>query len=84
VSYLTTFLVASFILDFFLSSREGNMINSLNFSNPTQLLLDGIRLAGIDMLSPTGSLKSNEEFLLGLVSPTGEVQIVSSFRRRGN
>jgi hypothetical protein len=55
------------------------MINSLNSSNPTQLLLDSIRLAGIDMLSTTGSLKNNEEFLLGLVSPTGEVQIVLCF-----
>ena len=61
---------------FFPSSREGNMINRLNSSNPTQLLLDAIRLAGIDMLSPTGSFKNNEEFLLGLVSPTGEVRIV--------
>ena len=52
------------------------MINRLNSSNPTQLLLDTIRLAGIDMLSPTGSFKNNEEFLLGLVSATGEVQIV--------
>ena len=52
------------------------MINSLDSSNPTQLLLDAIRLAGIDMLSPTGSFNNNEEFLLGLVFPTGEVQNV--------
>ena len=58
------------------------MINSLNSSNPTQLLLDSIRLAGIDMLSPTGSFKNNQEFLLGLVSPTGEVQIVFISRER--
>ena len=58
------------------------MINSLNSSNPTQLLLDSIRLAGIDMLSPTGSFKNNQEFLMGLVSPTGEVQIVFISRER--
>ena len=57
------------------------MINSLNSSNPTQLLLDAIRQAGIDMLSPTGSCRDNEEFLLGLVSPTGEVQIAHCFVR---
>jgi hypothetical protein len=54
------------------------MVNSLNSSNPTQLLLDAILLAGIDMSIPTGSFKNNGEFLLGLVSPTGEVQIVLS------
>ena len=59
------------------------MINRLNSSNPTKLLLDAIRLAGIDMLSPTGSFKSNEVFLLGLVSPTGEVQAVfATWERR--
>lgn len=52
------------------------MVNGLNSSNPTQLLLDAIRLAGIDMLSPTSSFKDNEEFSLGIVSSTGEVQIV--------
>jgi phosphatidylserine synthase len=52
------------------------MINRLNSSNPTQLLLGAIRLAGIDMLSPTGSFRNSEEFFLGLVSPTGEVHIV--------
>ncbi|KAF8799705.1 hypothetical protein BYT27DRAFT_7342793 [Phlegmacium glaucopus] len=31
---------------------EGNMINGLDFSNPTQLLLNVIRLAGVDMLAP--------------------------------
>ncbi|KAF8799701.1 hypothetical protein BYT27DRAFT_7342790, partial [Phlegmacium glaucopus] len=30
---------------------EGNMINGLDFSNPTQLLLNVIRLAGVDMLA---------------------------------
>lgn len=49
------------------------MINGLDSSNPTQLLLGAIRLAGIDMSFPTGSFKDNEEFSLGLVSPTGGV-----------
>ena len=57
------------------------MINGLDSCNPAQLLLDAIRLAGIDMLSPTGSFKVNEEFSLGLVSPTGKVYIV--FRGSG-
>ena len=52
------------------------MINGLNASNPTQLLLSTIHLAGMDMLSPNDSFKDNEEFSLGLISPTGEVQIV--------
>ena len=67
-----------------MSSREGNMINRLDSSNPTQLLLNAIRLAGIDMLAPTGSFKNNEEFLLGLVTSTGEVQIVFCFVGGGN
>ncbi|KAF8797464.1 hypothetical protein BYT27DRAFT_7265693 [Phlegmacium glaucopus] len=49
------------------------MINGLDFSNPTQLLLNVIRLAGVDMLAPAGSFKGNEEFSLGLVSATGEI-----------
>lgn len=52
------------------------MINELNSSNPTQFLLSAIRLAEIDMISPIGSFKDNEEFSLGLVSPTGEVRII--------
>jgi len=52
------------------------MVNGLNSSNPTHLLLSAIRLAENDMLSPTGSFKDNEEFSLGLVSPTGEVHIL--------
>ena len=70
-------IFTSFILLVFLSSCEGNMINGLDSCNPAQLLLDAIRLAGIDMLSPTGSFKVNEEFSLGLVSPTGKVYILS-------
>ena len=60
------------------------MINELNNSNPTELLLGAIRFAGIDVQpSPTRSFKYNEEFSLGLVSPTGEVHICLLFRERG-
>jgi hypothetical protein len=52
------------------------MINGLDSSNPTQLLLSAIRIAGIDILSPSGSFKNNEEFSLGLVSSAGEVHII--------
>ena len=69
MSYLTLLLLLS-LFPILRSSREGNIINGLDSSNPTRLLLDAIRLAGINK-----SFKNSEEFLLGIVSPTGEVQI---------
>ncbi|KAF8156977.1 hypothetical protein B0H34DRAFT_657786 [Crassisporium funariophilum] len=59
------------------TSREGNMINTLNASNPTQLLLSAIRSGGISTqaspISKGDTLKDTEEFALGLLSPTGEI-----------
>ncbi|KAJ3501111.1 hypothetical protein NLJ89_g9487 [Agrocybe chaxingu] len=54
------------------TSVEGNMVNSLNSSNPTQLLLRGIEVAG---LSPSISttFKEDEQFALGVVGPSGEI-----------
>ncbi|CAA7268452.1 unnamed protein product [Cyclocybe aegerita] len=54
------------------TSMEGNMVNALNSSNPTQLLLRGIEVAG---LSPSISttFKEDEQFALGVVGPSGEI-----------
>ncbi|KAG6849923.1 hypothetical protein H0H93_003634 [Arthromyces matolae] len=46
------------------TQQEGNMINSLNDTNPTQLLLSAIRQSGMDM-NAAGSFKDDETFLLG-------------------
>ncbi len=60
-------------------SREGNMINSLDDSNPTRLLLGAIDLAGIgatrdESSSPfTATFKDDEQFALGLLSSDGEI-----------
>lgn len=40
------------------------MVNSLDGSNPTQLLLNAIRKSGMDMTA-SGSFKDDETFLLG-------------------
>ncbi|KAF7365365.1 hypothetical protein MVEN_00408700 [Mycena venus] len=44
------------------TQAEGNLVISLDNKNPTQLLLAGIRAAGID--SAVSSLKDNDEFAL--------------------
>ncbi|KAJ3979996.1 hypothetical protein F5890DRAFT_1420476 [Lentinula detonsa] len=55
-------------------SSEGNLINTLNFSNPTQLLLSCIRAAGIDTTSSSAiTFKDDMEFYLGVLSPTSPV-----------
>ena len=60
-------------------SREGNMINALNDSNPTRQLLGAIDLAGIgatkeESSSPfAATFKDDEQFALGLLSPDGEI-----------
>lgn len=60
-------------------SREGNMINSLDDSNPTRLLLGAIDLAGIgatkeESSSPfAATFKDDEQFALGLMSVDGEI-----------
>jgi len=51
------------------------MINSLDSSNPTQLLLQAI---GLNEVSSSGgnrsrTFKEDEEFALGVLAPTGEV-----------
>ncbi|KAF9522721.1 hypothetical protein CPB83DRAFT_864011 [Crepidotus variabilis] len=59
------------------TSVEGNMVNALDNSNPTQLLLRAIQVGGIS--SPeTGPItsrtfKEDEEFALGVLSPTGKI-----------
>lgn len=45
---------------------EGNMINSLDNSNPTKLLLAAIRKHGMDM-ETSGTFKDNEKFSLATV-----------------
>ncbi|KAF9063282.1 hypothetical protein BDP27DRAFT_1299738 [Rhodocollybia butyracea] len=49
------------------TDSEGNLINTLNSSNPTQLLLSCIRAAGIDAAS------YETEFLLGVLPRTGSL-----------
>lgn len=53
-----------------MQSSEGNLINTLNFSNPTQLLLSRIRAAGIDTTSFTAiRFKDDTEFYLSVLPP---------------
>ncbi|KAJ4482544.1 hypothetical protein J3R30DRAFT_2188415 [Lentinula aciculospora] len=53
------------------TDSEGNLINTLNFSNPTQLLLSRIRTAGIDTTSSGAiTFRNNMEFYLGVLPPT--------------
>ncbi|GAW09262.1 u3 snornp-associated protein cic1 utp30 family protein [Lentinula edodes] len=50
------------------TGSEGNLINTLNFSNPTQLLLSRIRAAGIDTTSFTAiRFKDDMEFYLSVL-----------------
>lgn len=57
------------------------MINSLNESNPTRLLLDAIAFAGIgaskvSSSSPfTATFKDDEQFALALLAPSGKVSV---------
>ncbi|KDR72541.1 hypothetical protein GALMADRAFT_142864 [Galerina marginata CBS 339.88] len=53
------------------TSREGNMINTLNSSNPTKLLLSALELAGISPLS--ASFKDEDQFALGVLAPDGQI-----------
>ncbi|GLB45542.1 hypothetical protein LshimejAT787_2301020 [Lyophyllum shimeji] len=52
---------------------EGNMLNALDDTNPTQLLLDAIRKTGIAM-DASQSFKDEETFLLGVVPNAAEPQ----------
>ncbi|RDB16060.1 hypothetical protein Hypma_003478 [Hypsizygus marmoreus] len=45
---------------------EGNLVNSLDGSNPTQLLLNAIQKSGMEM-DASGSFKNDEKFLLGTI-----------------
>ncbi|KAF9556302.1 hypothetical protein CPC08DRAFT_765357 [Agrocybe pediades] len=49
-----------------ITSQEGNMINELNSSNPTRLLIDALGLARI-------SPQDNEQFALGVVDMNGQI-----------
>ncbi|KAF8899808.1 hypothetical protein CPB84DRAFT_1681063 [Gymnopilus junonius] len=60
-------------------SREGNMINELDSSNPTKLLLRSLDLAGISPTSRsqsstiTTTFKDDELFALGIVGPDSQI-----------
>ncbi|KAJ3760187.1 hypothetical protein EV360DRAFT_40397 [Lentinula raphanica] len=50
------------------TDSEGNLVNTLNLSNPTQLLLSRIRAAGIDTTSSNAiTFKDDTEFYLGVL-----------------
>ncbi|KIK69972.1 hypothetical protein GYMLUDRAFT_533491 [Collybiopsis luxurians FD-317 M1] len=54
------------------TDSEGNLVNSLDLSNPTQLLLSRIRAAGIDTTtSGAMSFKDDMEFYLGVLYQSG-------------
>ncbi|KAF8962282.1 hypothetical protein BDZ97DRAFT_1920569 [Flammula alnicola] len=61
------------------TSREGNMINALNESNPTRLLLSALDLAGVgtDKGSSSSriasSFKEDEQFALGVLATNREI-----------
>ncbi|KAF8073476.1 hypothetical protein FPV67DRAFT_749080 [Lyophyllum atratum] len=68
------------------TSCEGNMINTLNNDNPTQLLLDTIRKNGMDM-DASGSFKDDETFLLATIrdhKPFQMYSITAGDPSRGN
>jgi hypothetical protein len=50
------------------------MVNSLDNSNPTGLLLRAADIAGISSLViPSQTFRGDDEFALGVVSPAGNV-----------
>lgn len=53
------------------------MVNSLDKSNPTGLLLSAMNIAGISSTS-CRTFKGDEEFALGVVSPAGDVSLWTS------
>ncbi|KAG6853824.1 hypothetical protein C0991_001070 [Blastosporella zonata] len=61
---------------------EGNMINALDESSPTQLLLSSIRASGMDM-DAAGSFKEDETFLLGASSSSRMYRITAGDPSRG-
>ncbi|KAK7054996.1 hypothetical protein VNI00_003459 [Paramarasmius palmivorus] len=63
---------------------EGNLLNTLDNSNPTRLLLEAIRKAGIDAASEDAVLfKEEEEFYLGVGSGSQIYTITSGDPSRG-
>ncbi|KAJ3567082.1 hypothetical protein NP233_g6595 [Leucocoprinus birnbaumii] len=54
---------------------EGNMVNTLNDDNPTQLLLAAIKKSGLDTYV-SGSFKEEEQFSLGALSGDGKLDRV--------
>ena len=58
---------------------EGNLINTLDDSNPTRLLLRAIQTAGIDSTSEAAVLfKEEEEFYLGVFRSDDQVSQIFS------
>ncbi|KIM42290.1 hypothetical protein M413DRAFT_27082 [Hebeloma cylindrosporum] len=62
------------------TSREGNMINGLDQSNPTRLLLDSLSESGIcsstsqySLQSPASFFKDGEQFALGVLDANGQI-----------
>ena len=69
-------------------SREGNMINALNNSNPTHLLLSSLSDVGIyspssqySSQSTTPFFKGDEQFALGVLDANGQVGFSWPFMR---
>lgn len=54
------------------TQTEGNMVNTLNYDNPTQLLLSAIKQSGLNT-HVSGSFKEEEDFSLGALSLDGKV-----------
>ncbi|KAF9446373.1 hypothetical protein P691DRAFT_804022 [Macrolepiota fuliginosa MF-IS2] len=57
------------------TQSEGNMVNTLDNDNPTQILLSAIKRSGLDT-HVSGSFKEEEQFSLGAVSSDGNIDRV--------
>jgi len=59
-----------------LCSTEGNVVNSLDGSNPSQILLDALKLHQLGV----SAFKDEDEYYLGVVSSHGEVDLYPKVR----